>query len=117
MMTGRRLFLGILLISLFLPAPAAKACESFACATPSPEVNIGSGAITAGYVDGVPGQGLRAAHQRGPEAEFSYRLVRPCDYTDVPLGGCEAGIEACAQVAGRVINQYYVLAQRLVQED
>ncbi|MCZ2846608.1 hypothetical protein [Modestobacter sp. VKM Ac-2978] len=117
-MTVRRTVILIALLTLtVLHASPANACESLSCAAPDPEVGIGGGAVMAGYIDGSPGEGLRRASLSGPLSEYEYLLVRPCDFTDSPLGGCQSGIEQCPEMPERIVTEYVILAQRLVQED
>jgi hypothetical protein len=97
-------------------SPPAIACEGFECTPPGPQVVFQPGEIQAAFVTGRAGDNLRVAGN-GTPTERTYRLVHPCDLTDGALGGCESGLPTCPAVPGRVVDLYYVLSQRLVQQD
>jgi hypothetical protein len=113
----RRFIAVVTAASLFVVvwASRAGACEDIVCPVPDPEVAFTPGSLTASSVSGSPGERMRTATT--VPSLHTYTLLTPCQFTDPREGGCLPGDFTCPQVPDRLIVYYYVLSQRLVQED
>jgi hypothetical protein len=106
-----------LLVALLIGAMQSPvlACERTSCTGGSPDVEFGPASLIASSVSGRPGAQFRSAS--GAPSERTYSLLTPCEFTDPRAGGCLPGTFSCQEVPDRIVVYYFVMSQRLVQED
>jgi hypothetical protein len=116
----RRLFAGVLAlpplaISVAIAFPAL--AENCRLTCPNPNVGIGSGALTASYIDSSFGVPI-ASNMVTADSPYTYRLLFPCAAAQEAGEPCQDSDDrACDAPADRVIRELVLQQRRLVLQN